>query len=318
MDKRLSVREGLQLRINSHLIGAGHHAFVRGPLLMAIEAIASIEPTDSILEDVKARLVGETATPAKSPPPQSLALKPRVSLTRRSAPLSSTSDLQLPGIDPVFLPGLAVESISVHGLSRPSQGDPLPSVHNHRLMVDVGSPIRARNTDAAIEAMGSPLQDLLHFVDDARLDDVTCPVCLEVLYRPLSLACGHVYCTDCALKATGLRVVHGTLANILSNVPFQARCPQCHQAGVYDRFRCRTMPELEALARKLRPEEWELRNSEYLAREGRNEAGIWKILRPELNEDPTGQCHGMVDLLCVRLGGAHSAGVDGSLNPLCT
>ena len=42
---------------------------------------------------------------------------------------------------------------------------------------------------------------------DARLasqDQPTCGVCLDTLYKPVGLECGHVFCRDCLLRAAGV------------------------------------------------------------------------------------------------------------------
>ena len=38
----------------------------------------------------------------------------------------------------------------------------------------------------------------------AQNENLTCGVCLDVLYKPVGLACGHVFCRDCLLQSAGV------------------------------------------------------------------------------------------------------------------
>lgn len=47
---------------------------------------------------------------------------------------------------------------------------------------------------------------------------LTCSICLDVLYKPVGLACGHVFCGDCLLQNAGILKEGATLADLRSEV----------------------------------------------------------------------------------------------------
>ncbi|KAJ4726931.1 E3 ubiquitin-protein ligase BAH1-like [Melia azedarach] len=65
--------------------------------------------------------------------------------------------------------------------------------------------------------------------DSIELDiDLTCPVCLETVFDPVSLTCGHILCKMCACSAASVSIVDG-----LQSAEPRGKCPLCRQAGVY-------------------------------------------------------------------------------------
>lgn len=64
-------------------------------------------------------------------------------------------------------------------------------------------------------------------------EELKCPICLDVMYKPVGLGCGHKFCRRCALEAAGFGRAIGALQNICSHIPLRAPCPQCRQQGVY-------------------------------------------------------------------------------------
>ncbi len=98
------------------------------------------------------------------------------------------------------------------------------------------------------------------FVDE----DLRCPICLDLMYRPVGLACGHKFCRACALEAAGFGRLLGAFRNVVSYVPRRTPCPHCRQPDVY-----RTaiaLKEVGALIRARHPEEWAARAGEERAR----------------------------------------------------
>ncbi|GFP82610.1 E3 ubiquitin-protein ligase bah1 [Phtheirospermum japonicum] len=59
--------------------------------------------------------------------------------------------------------------------------------------------------------------------DSVKLDiDLTCSICLETLFDPVSLVCGHIFCYLCACKAASVTIVDGLrTANPIH------KCPIC-------------------------------------------------------------------------------------------
>ena len=71
---------------------------------------------------------------------------------------------------------------------------------------------------------------------DKELDLLTCPICLELLARPVTLRCGHTFCSHCAKWA-------------IRRLP---RCPVCRAVVAYtDRVLERRLPINTVLARLL-------------------------------------------------------------------
>ncbi|XP_031264810.1 probable E3 ubiquitin-protein ligase BAH1-like 1 [Pistacia vera] len=89
--------------------------------------------------------------------------------------------------------------------------------------------------------------------DAVKLDiDLTCPVCLETVFDPVSLTCGHILCQMCACSAASVTIVDG-----LKSAESKEKCPLCRQAGVYKGVV--HMTELSILIGRSCPEYWEKR-----------------------------------------------------------
>lgn len=85
-------------------------------------------------------------------------------------------------------------------------------------------------------------------------DDLRCPICLDLLFKPVGLGCGHKFCRNCVLEAAGFGGISGATRNIASHIPRRAACPQCRQPGVY-----RAMLRLREMGRLIQsryPEEY--------------------------------------------------------------
>ena len=89
-----------------------------------------------------------------------------------------------------------------------------------------------------------------------------CPICLDVLFRPLGLACGHVFCSDCAFTAVGRGNAVGTLAALLASLDAAEPCPECRRPAAYEG--ARQMVELSRLVRARHPDLWAERRAEAL------------------------------------------------------
>ncbi|PKA52722.1 putative E3 ubiquitin-protein ligase BAH1-like 1 [Apostasia shenzhenica] len=67
-------------------------------------------------------------------------------------------------------------------------------------------------------------------LDSLKLDiDLTCSICLETVFDPISLTCGHIFCYMCCCSAASVTIVDG-----LKNADSKAKCPLCRQEGVFD------------------------------------------------------------------------------------
>lgn len=105
--------------------------------------------------------------------------------------------------------------------------------------------------------------------DDLRSQDpsregesLQCPICLDVLYKPVGLACGHKFCAPCVLRAAQPRcaIKPGQEDAALAAVPHRAKCPQCRQRCVF-----KTASMLTVLSSNLEakfPQYWKEREKE--------------------------------------------------------
>lgn len=58
--------------------------------------------------------------------------------------------------------------------------------------------------------------------------DLTCPVCLDLVFDPVGLSCGHLMCLMCACNLTGVPAMYG-----VKHAPRSCKCPMCRQIGVF-------------------------------------------------------------------------------------
>lgn len=84
--------------------------------------------------------------------------------------------------------------------------------------------------------------------------ELTCPICLDIMYKPVGLACGHKFCKHCCLEACGFGKCHGTFANIITYIPSFTTCPQCRQPNAYQS--ALSLRELGVFIQKKYPELW--------------------------------------------------------------
>ncbi|KAG5514231.1 hypothetical protein RHGRI_035585 [Rhododendron griersonianum] len=89
--------------------------------------------------------------------------------------------------------------------------------------------------------------------DSIKLDiDLTCSVCLDIVFDPVALTCGHIYCYMCACKAASVTIVDG-----LKAANRKEKCPLCRNAGLYEG--AVHLDELNILLSRSCPEYWEER-----------------------------------------------------------
>ncbi|CAI5986518.1 unnamed protein product [Closterium sp. NIES-64] len=98
--------------------------------------------------------------------------------------------------------------------------------------------------------------------------DVTCPVCLEVPFDPVSLACTHIFCRGCACSVAHVPVFFG-----LDSASPHITCPLCRQQGVFRHPR--SLRELHRLIMARQPEEWKARRDEEQKRRLEEERRYW-------------------------------------------
>nr|CAB3455303.1 unnamed protein product [Digitaria exilis] len=81
---------------------------------------------------------------------------------------------------------------------------------------------------------------------------LTCSICLDTVFDPVSLSCGHIFCYLCCCSAASVTIVDG-----LKSADRRSKCPLCRQQGVFpDAVH---LGELNMLLRHSCPEYWEKR-----------------------------------------------------------
>ncbi|KAI8112293.1 hypothetical protein M9434_003616 [Picochlorum sp. BPE23] len=125
--------------------------------------------------------------------------------------------------------------------------------------IDPDAPVPSRNV-SSLGSSGHPSSGVGPGRQPFNDDELKCPICLELLYRPVGLSCGHKFCRQCALDAAGFGKVFGAFRNIISYIPSRMACPQCRQKGAYKG--AVSLKELSLLIKERYPKEWAERREE--------------------------------------------------------
>ncbi|XP_019187932.1 PREDICTED: probable E3 ubiquitin-protein ligase BAH1-like [Ipomoea nil] len=79
-----------------------------------------------------------------------------------------------------------------------------------------------------------------------------CAVCLDFVFNPYALGCGHLFCKSCACRAASVMIYDG-----LKAASKESKCPICRQVGVYTNVV--HMMELDLLLKKRFQKLWKER-----------------------------------------------------------
>ncbi|KAL9260137.1 E3 ubiquitin-protein ligase NLA-like protein [Drosera capensis] len=89
--------------------------------------------------------------------------------------------------------------------------------------------------------------------DSVKLDiDLACAICLDTVFDPIALTCGHIFCYMCACSAASVTIVGG-----LKTASPKKKCPLCREDGPYEG--AVHLEELNILLSHRCPEYWEQR-----------------------------------------------------------
>ncbi|GMN20560.1 hypothetical protein TIFTF001_043111 [Ficus carica] len=97
--------------------------------------------------------------------------------------------------------------------------------------------------DLSCEFSATPPTMTVLLLDSTREYDLTCGICLDIVYDAYGLSCGHLFCKSCACSAASILMFQG-----FRSASREAKCPICREAGVY--ANAVHMEELNRLIRK--------------------------------------------------------------------
>ncbi|KAL2462881.1 putative E3 ubiquitin-protein ligase [Forsythia ovata] len=61
--------------------------------------------------------------------------------------------------------------------------------------------------------------------DSVKLEyNLTCAICLDMVYKPYALGCGHLFCKPCACSAASVMIFEG-----LNAASLESKCPVCRE-----------------------------------------------------------------------------------------
>ncbi|TXG58071.1 hypothetical protein EZV62_015900 [Acer yangbiense] len=100
--------------------------------------------------------------------------------------------------------------------------------------------------------------------------DLTCAICLDTVYNPYALSCGHLFCKSCACSAASVLMFQG-----LKTASPYSKCPICREVGVY--ANAIHMLELDLLLKKRLTEYWKERMSGERAERVKQSKEYWDL-----------------------------------------
>lgn len=102
--------------------------------------------------------------------------------------------------------------------------------------------------------------------------NLTCAVCLDTVFNPYALSCGHLFCKGCACSSASVMIFQG-----LKTAPREAKCPVCRSIGVYrDAVH---MQELDLLLKNRCNDYWKERLHEERAEMVKQSREYWESQR---------------------------------------
>lgn len=89
--------------------------------------------------------------------------------------------------------------------------------------------------------------------DSVKLEyNLTCAICLDTVFNPYALSCGHLFCKSCACSSASVMIFEGPKA-----ASPESKCPICREVGVY--ANSVHMVELDMLLKNRCKEYWKER-----------------------------------------------------------
>ncbi|RDX91953.1 E3 ubiquitin-protein ligase BAH1, partial [Mucuna pruriens] len=116
------------------------------------------------------------------------------------------------------------------------------------------SKVKSRKAPALFDGCSLTFKDgkpslTCELFDSIKVDiDLTCSICLDTVFDPVSLTCGHIFCYICACSAASVSIVNG-----LKSADPKEKCPLCLYEGSVH------LEELNILLGRSCQEYWEQR-----------------------------------------------------------
>ncbi|XP_042509821.1 probable E3 ubiquitin-protein ligase BAH1-like 1 [Macadamia integrifolia] len=99
--------------------------------------------------------------------------------------------------------------------------------------------------------------------------NLICAICLDIVFNPYALSCGHLFCKACACSAASVLIFEG-----LKSAPPKSKCPICREVGVYRNSV--HMMELDLLLKNRCKEYWKERLHEERAEMVKQSKEYWE------------------------------------------
>ncbi|KAK6944166.1 Zinc finger, RING-type, eukaryotic [Dillenia turbinata] len=75
----------------------------------------------------------------------------------------------------------------------------------------------------------------LSLPDSKKLEyDLSCAICLDIVFNPYALSCGHLFCNSCACLAASVLIIDGP-----KSASQAAKCPVCRELDLLVKTRCK-------------------------------------------------------------------------------
>ncbi|XP_073156655.1 probable E3 ubiquitin-protein ligase BAH1-like isoform X2 [Henckelia pumila] len=181
-----------------------------------------------------------------------------------------------PVCDQKFFSELAKEASEIAGCFS-SRVRHLLSLHEHKIQRFITfvrqcfqSPQQATEEECQMLIDTEPKMTLM-LPDMVTLEyNLLCPICLELVFKPYALVCGHLFCKSCACSAASVMIFEGPKA-----ASSESKCPVCREVGVYGN--AVHMIELSLLLKKQCKEYWKERAAEERAEISRQTKMYWDM-----------------------------------------
>uniref|UniRef100_A0A7N0UWP6 RING-type E3 ubiquitin transferase n=2 Tax=Kalanchoe fedtschenkoi TaxID=63787 RepID=A0A7N0UWP6_KALFE len=112
---------------------------------------------------------------------------------------------------------------------------------------------------------------ILRLPDSVEIEyELSCAVCLDTIFNPYALSCGHRFCKACACSAASVMIFEG-----LKAASAESKCPVCREAGVYNK--AVHLLELDFLIKKRHRKYWKERQADERSEMTKQSKDYWEL-----------------------------------------